>query len=138
VSPYQTLAAWFTEGPRLLLELFVLYGGVIRPLVLKVRGGLEIGVPLTPIDWFWPTYACLPSALLAVVARMPDRMDALGYGYSNLLFDPGLLNWQSFQELFLSLFLFVYLVSIWYRVSPTARTVHLQTQAVLGQAEPTP
>jgi hypothetical protein len=126
-SPYQPLAAWFTEGPRLLLELFVL-GGIIRVLVSKARVGLGTGVPLTPVDWFWPTYVCLPSAVLAILARVPDRMDWLGVGYAPLVFDPGLLNWQSFQEMHFSQFLFLYLLSIWYRV--TAQPVHLQTQAV--------
>jgi hypothetical protein len=54
------LATWFNQKPRLLLELFVLYGGVIR--VLLQRGDVKKG------DWrfwFWPTYICLPSALLA-------------------------------------------------------------------------
>jgi hypothetical protein len=102
-------ASFFNEKPRLLLEAFVLFG-IIR--VLMQRGDVEGGDWRA---WFWQTYVCLPSAILAILARVPERMDRLGYGYSTLLFDPGLLNWQSLQELFFSLFLFVYLLSIWYR-----------------------
>ena len=102
--------SWFNEKPRMLLELFVLYGGIVRVLMQRVvkKGDWRI--------WFWPTYVCLPSALFTILARLPDRLDWLGFGYAPLLFDNNLINWQSLQELFFSLFLFVYLLSIWYRL----------------------
>jgi hypothetical protein len=120
------------EGPRLLLELFVLYGGIIR--VLLQRGDVKKG------DWriwFWPTYICLPSALLAILARMPERLDWLGYGYANLLFDPGLVNWQSRQELHFALFLFLYLLSLWYRVADGTDRAPTNISGS-RQAEPSP
>jgi hypothetical protein len=108
-GPY--LIAYSEEGPRLLLELFVL-GGIVR--VLAQRSGVEKGDWRA---WFWPTYICLPCAVLAIVARMPDRLDSLGYGYAPMLFDPNLLSWKSLQELFFALFLCLYLLSIWYRLA---------------------
>jgi hypothetical protein len=104
-------ASWLNEKPRMLLELFVLYGGIIRVLMQRVvkNGDWRL--------WFWPTHVCLPSALLTILARLPDRLDWLGFGYAPLLFDGNLINWQSLQELFFSLFLFLYLLSVWYRLA---------------------
>ena len=105
-------ASWLNEKPRMLLELFVLYGGIIHVLLHRVVKKDDWRI------WFWPTHVCLPTAILTLLARLPDRLDWLGLGYAPLLFDYNLVNWRSLQELFFSLFLFVYLLSIWYRVRP--------------------
>lgn len=103
-------SSWFDQKPRMLLELFVLYGGIIH--VLLQRGGVKKG------DWriwFWPTYVCLPSALLAILVRMPDRLDKW-FGIGPL---PFAIRWSEPQEYYFALFLFLYLLSIWYRVRRT-------------------
>ena len=106
-NPQVHWGSWFNEKPRMLLELFVLYGGIVRVLMQRV---VKKG------DWFWPTYVCLPSALLAILAGLPDHLDWLGFGYAPLLFDGALINWGRLQELFFPLFLFVYLLSVRYRL----------------------
>jgi hypothetical protein len=116
-SEFAVLATWFYIKPRLLFELFVLYGGIIHVLLQRGRHA-SIGASSQNVEgWFWPNYICLPTALLAILARVPDRLDWLGFGYAPLMFDPGLLNWKSLQELFFALFLFLYLLSIWYRLA---------------------
>lgn len=104
------ISSWFDQKPRLLLELFVLYGGIIH--VLLQRGDVKKG------DWriwFWPTYICLPSALLAILVRMPDRLEDW-FGIGPL---PFAIRWSEPQEYYFALFLCLYLLSIGYRVRRT-------------------
>jgi hypothetical protein len=109
------VSSWFDQKPRLLLELFVLYGGIIH--VLLQRGD----VPCDHIGWgdwriwFWPTYICLPSALLAILVRMPDRLEDW-FGIGPL---PFAIRWSEAQEYYFALFLCLYLLSIAYRVRRT-------------------
>jgi hypothetical protein len=106
---YQTnlhnTSSWFNEKPRMLLELYVL-GGIIH--VLWQRGGVKKGWQ----GWFWPTYVCLPIALLAILMQAPDRLQAW-FGMGMPFYRGG---WSELEELYLAMFLFLYLLSIWYRL----------------------
>jgi hypothetical protein len=94
------ISSWFDQKPRMLLELFVLYGGIIR--VLMRRGGVKKGDWRA---WFWPTTICLPSALLAIPPG--------GFVRDPL---PFAIRWS---EYYFALFLFLYLLSIGYRIRRT-------------------
>ncbi len=100
------ISSWFDQKPRLVLELYVLYGGIIR--VLMHRGE-------EPRDdwqaWFWPTSIVLPAALLAILVRVPDRVEDW-FGIGPL---PYAIRWSEPQEYYFALFLCLYLLSIWYR-----------------------
>jgi hypothetical protein len=99
-------SSWFNEKPRQLLELFVLYGGIIHVL-------LQRGVKKGWRAWFWPTYVCLPSALLAMLVQVPERLLSwFGMDLSAIHWS----NWPELEELYLALFLFLYLWSILYRL----------------------
>ncbi len=100
------ISSWFDQKPRLLLELFVLYGGIIRVLV---RRGDPRGDDWR--SWFWPGYIVLPTAVLAILVRVPDRLEDW-FGLGPL---PFAIRWSEPQEYYFALFLFLYLLSIGHR-----------------------
>jgi len=102
------------DGPRdttlrLALELFVLVGGIVVPLLGLRNGGDEARA--TPWrDWFWPGLVCVPTAVLAILVRLPDRLDQLGLELHEGFF--GGLRPSEAQEYYFAYFLMVYLLSI--------------------------
>jgi len=103
------ISSWFDQKPRMLLDLFVLYGGIIR--VLLHRGDVRKGDWRA---WFWPTYICLPSAGLAMLVQVPALLQSrLGMDLSATIHWS---NWPELQELYLAIFLLVYLWEVWYRL----------------------
>ncbi|MCZ6803466.1 MAG: hypothetical protein O7D86_05920 [Proteobacteria bacterium] len=100
------MSSWFDQKPRLLLEILVLVGGIYLPLKRMLL------CQHLPSDswqyWLYPSKACLPTAVLAILSRVPDRLEKL--------FDS---NWMMFnvrlsevQELYFAIFLMIYLLSI--------------------------
>ncbi|MGH8523449.1 MAG: hypothetical protein ACREXY_04315 [Gammaproteobacteria bacterium] len=102
------ISSWFDQKPRLLLELWVVGGGVIYPLSRRHR---EARVSDWGY-WFWPTYVCFPAALLAILVRLPDRLEDW-FGIGPL---PLAIRYSEPQEYYFAVFLALYLISIWYRV----------------------
>lgn len=102
------ISSWFDQKPRLVLELWVLGGGVIYPLRRRHREARisDWGY------WFWPTYVCFPAALLAILIRLPDRLEDW-FGIGPL---PLAIRYSEPQEYYFAVFLALYLTSIWYRV----------------------
>lgn len=92
----------------MLLELWVFAGGVIYPLRRRHREA-RIG---DWGDWFWPIYVCFPAALLAILIRLPDRLEDW-FGIGPL---PLAIRYSEPQEYYFAVFLALYLISIWYRV----------------------
>ena len=90
--------------PRTLLTVAAVIGGILVPLWQRfVR-------PITWInDWIWPTIVCLPAAVLAVSVTLPAKtlglldvkMKIAGQGEN--------------KELFLAMFIMMYLASLTYR-----------------------
>lgn len=96
------LVPWAKEIPRQGLWGFILVGMVHMLLQRGVKKG----------DWralFWPTSICLPIVLLAMLIRSPLTLE---------LDTPDLHrgDWEELEELYLAWFLFLYLLSIWYRL----------------------
>ncbi|MGH8544797.1 MAG: hypothetical protein ACREX3_14460, partial [Gammaproteobacteria bacterium] len=102
------ISSWFDQKPRLLLELWVLGGGVLYPLSRRHREARvrDWGY------WFWPTYVCFPAALLAILIRLPDRLEDW-FGIGPL---PLAIRYSEPQEYYFAVFLALYLTSIWYRL----------------------
>lgn len=102
------ISSWFDQKPRMLLELWVLIGGVVWPLLRR---------PATPPGrdsyWFWPTIEVLPSAVLAILIRLPERLKSL-FGIEQL---PLELRFSEPQEYYFALFLLIYLASMLRRAS---------------------
>ncbi len=97
------VSSWFDQKPRLLLELWVLVGGVIRPLL---RGAARARDHWR--GWFWPGVVCLPAATLAIAAHLPERLKKL----LDLGPLPVEIRWSEAQEYYFALFLLIYLASV--------------------------
>jgi len=100
------ISSWFDQKPRMLLEIWVLVGGVIMPL--KRLGKPHPGTADEERYWFWPTPEVLPTALLAILVRMPERIKSL-FDIAQL---PLEIRFSEPQEYYFALFLLLYLASI--------------------------
>jgi hypothetical protein len=106
------ISSWFDQKPRLLLEIWVLVGGVIWPLLGRKKGSYG-EAPVQEAYWFWPTIEVLPTALLAILVRLPERIKSL-FEIQQL---PLELRFSEPQEYYFALFLLIYLASIRKRLS---------------------
>lgn len=99
--------------PRNLLTFGALIAGGIMPLVRHARGrSLEAG---STTYWILPTLVCAPSALLAALATMPEKIQEAAFG--ELLFD---IQAGEAKELLLGFFLMIYALSVWRRLRATS------------------
>jgi hypothetical protein len=96
--------------PRLVLTLAALAGGLIAPLVRRSRGlaGRDFA-STNPWGWAWPTFECMPAAILVLTISLPKKAFELLDRPQPYLLDisPG-----ETKEYCLALFLFVYLWSL--------------------------
>lgn len=100
------ISSWFDQKPRMLLEFWVLIGGVILPLSrLAHDAHLPRG---SERYWFWPTLDVLPTAVLAILIRLPERIKSL-FDIEQL---PLELRFSEPQEYYFALFLLLYLAAI--------------------------
>ncbi len=109
------MSSWFDQKPRLLLELWVLFGGIVVPLLEWRRS--KSRVPTSFAYWFWPTFDCLPTAILAIAIRLPPRI-------KDVLELPSLpyeIRYSEPQEYYFALFLLLYLASLSVRTRDTTR-----------------
>ena len=114
--------ALLDQGPRGLLTWAAAIGGVLIPAFgVKARGG-ALGT------WLWPTMVLLPSALLANVASVPQKI-AKAFGEVPFLLD---IRGGESKELFLAMLLMLYLVTL------RARRAELAGPSFVGAAPPAP
>jgi hypothetical protein len=111
------ISSWFDQKPRMLLEFWVLIGGLALP-VYRWRKRSSLTATDGEAYWFWPTIECVPTALLAIVVRLPERIKSL-FDIDQL---PLELRFSEPQEYYFALFLLIYLASIRLRLS--AHTAH--------------
>ena len=90
-------SSWFDQKPRTLLELGVIVGGLLAPLLRRLRPGLFRGL----VDLLAPTAATVPIALVAEFAGLAKRLEL------NVFFRP-----SEIQELYFYIFAFAYLAVI--------------------------
>lgn len=102
-------------GPRFVLEQWALWGGIVLPLADRWRGIVR-DARWRWDHWFWPTWCCLPTAVIAVLIRVPDRLDKLTGKQLWWLRD---LRLSEPQEYYFALFLAMYLLSVWARLRRT-------------------
>lgn len=88
-------SSWFDQKPRALLELGVIVGGLLAPLLRQLRPGLFRGL----VDLLAPTAATLPAAALAEFAGLTKRLEI------EVFFRP-----SEIQELYFYLFALLYLI----------------------------
>ena len=104
------MSSWLDQKPRLLLEIWVLIGGVIVPLCgLREARRLSSDVVLS---WAWPTLDCLPTALLAILVRLPERLKDV-FDIASLPYE---IRYSEPQEYYFALFLLLYLAALRRRV----------------------
>jgi hypothetical protein len=109
------ISSLFNEKPRLGLELWVLAGGIVVPLRRR-RGRGPPSAATDPRAWFWPTLVCVPTALLAIAVRIPDRLEDFGV---TALHARG-MHLSELQEYYFALFLALYLASFRIRLARLA------------------
>jgi len=97
------------QGPRALLTLGALVGGVVLPLVLaRSRRRWDAAPAAAPwTAWAIPTWVALPSGLLAQVANLPKHVAAALGGELPAGLD---VRGGESKECFLALFLMLYLL----------------------------
>jgi hypothetical protein len=72
------MSTWLDEKPRLALFLWTVIGGIVVPWWRRRGGGGSGAAGGHWIDWFWPTMAVLPTAVLIVAVRLPEVALAVG------------------------------------------------------------
>lgn len=100
------ISSWFDQKPRLLLELWVLIGGVFVAFWRKFRDTWPKAGNWS--YWFWPGFACFPAALLAILVKLPERVKTA----LDIAALPTDLRYSELQELMFAFFLLCYLASI--------------------------
>ena len=105
------MSSWLDQKPRLLVELGVLVGGIIVPVAALFRPALRSG----KLALFLPPLLCLPSAVIAEISRLPERIGpALGLG--NGPFPRA----SEVQELYFYLFILFYVIVLKRRLRHSA------------------
>lgn len=110
------ISSWFDQKPRMLLEFWVLVGGVIFPIRRLMSRDTATGEMDGESVWFWPSIELLPTALLAILVRLPERMKSL-FDLEQL---PLELRFSEPQEYYFALFLLIYLASVYRRAISNA------------------
>lgn len=105
------------QGPRNLLTLAALVGGVIAPFALRTKR--PAWDPRTRLAaWIWPTFVCLPASVLALVSSLPRKIARAVGGEVPYVLD---IQGGESKECFLAFFLMLYLLSILVRLRRLAR-----------------
>lgn len=103
-------AAIFDQIPRTLLSIAALIGGVLIPLYRKFKNHIPSKDSL--FDWLFPTYVCLPAALLSLLVSWHEKL----YEPLGITIPPALdIRAGETKECMLALFMMMYALSIWYR-----------------------
>lgn len=103
------MSSWLDQKPRLIVELSAIIGGVIVPIMFRVRK-----ISVAHESWqfyFWPTWVCLPVSLIVGLIKLPDRI----FGTHNIPY-PFDLRVSETQELYIALAFLIYLASAAIRV----------------------
>ncbi|MCA9310988.1 MAG: hypothetical protein KDA21_07270 [Phycisphaerales bacterium] len=108
------MSSWLDQKPRALVELFIVVGGLIIPIIHALQGQKRPG-PSRWDYWVWPNAACATAAAMMVASRVGKTLD---HSMPDLM--AGLGNSET-REYTVALFLTVYMVVWAYRVSVQRR-----------------
>ncbi len=109
------VSGWFDQKPRALLEIGVVLGGIVLPLVGLWRPALLSGLMQRPIAVVIPPLICLPAAILAELVALTERIPR-AFESRAFLFD----RTSEVQELFFYLFVLFYLIALRRRLADRA------------------
>lgn len=108
------IGTWFDQKPRTLVELWIVFGALLVPLIRRFRPQ-ALWADRDWSRWFWPTAVGIPAAIaflfsfgVALVAKKTGRVDLHQLGSNEL------------REFYIAVFLSGYLLSLWYRLRQTA------------------
>ncbi len=105
---FHNTSSWLDQKPRTILEIGIIFGGIVFPLFLHYRPELR----KNPITFIVPTLVLLPTAIISEVARMTERLlGALDAPFR--IFQRA----SEVQELFFALFILLYLIIFWQRLN---------------------
>ena len=90
--------------PKAIVSLSIFIGGVIIPLYYR-RKALTIDCG-KPMWWLFPTWICLPTALIASIATWPSKIER--FTGSVFYFDEA----QEMKELYIAYFFLLFIVSL--------------------------
>ena len=108
------MSSWLDQKPRLLVELWVIIGGIIIPIVHRIQGAKAPGVKRFDY-WCWPTAACFVAACMMVVSRIAEGLE------DAMPFITPLASSET-REYATAFFLSLYLISYAWRVRSFAAT----------------
>ena len=94
-------SSWLDQKPRTLLEIGVIVGGILIPLAALRWPSIRDG----RFAIFLPPLVCLPVALIGEIAKMWERLQSKGLWEFVIFYQA-----SEVQELYLSLFILLYLV----------------------------
>ena len=115
------ISSWFDQKPRLLLEIWVLVGGILVPVWGLARPPVA---PPAFRAWFWPTIDCTFTAVLAILVRLPERIKK----WADIDTLPLEVRFSEFQEYYFALFLMLYLAAIYTRGKERTRGLPMVLQ----------
>jgi hypothetical protein len=104
---------WFNQKPKMLVEWWLLIGGIILPVWRLI--GRKPGKRTGFFAEFWPTHVVIPTAMLYLSMRSAYWwQDATDDDIPAWMYDP------ETREYFIALYLALYLLSLWRRLSSRA------------------
>jgi len=102
------VSSWLDQKPRTLLEIGVIVGGIILPLAALRYPSIRA----SRIGIFVPPLLCLPSAMLAEISRLSERLADWTGGDAGMI----LVRPSEYQELYFYLFVVFYLIALGQRL----------------------
>ena len=110
---FHNISSWFDQKPKLLLILFVLFGGILYPLYFSNNNTNDIKY------WVFPSIHCFPTSLIFLFFYFLDNSYKILCSGTpgidiNCNYIPTILYFRTSEiiELYLALFLLIYILSI--------------------------